>query len=128
MRSFLHRASGSARRGLLPALVLAGFLLSGACDTPGGPGPSSAGDDTIDRETFVSAYVDLRLEALSSPDGIAPPERRDEVLRRHGVEPDDLLRFVEKHGDQPDFMREVWAEAQERIERAREEFGDTTPG
>lgn len=116
---------------LLPPLVLAVFVILVSCDALDGPGPPSGEDSTIDRETFVSVYVDLRLEAIRSPDGTLPPGRREEVLRRHGVDRNDLLRFVEVHGERAQFMREVWAEAQERIERAREEQqpeDDTTSG
>lgn len=112
---------------LFAAILLACAPLV-ACEGLDVPGLSSSPERAaIDRETFVSTYVDLRLAALRSPAGTISDERRAEVLRRHGVERDDLLRFVEVHGDRPEFMRGVWAEAEERIERARE-AGDTASG
>jgi hypothetical protein len=82
-------------------------------------------DDTrtsIDRETFVNTYVDLRKAALETPGGRITPERRDEVLERHGVSEADLFRFAEVRGADVAYMASVWNEVEARLEP------DTVPG
>lgn len=100
-------------------------LLAAACGDNGSAPPDPAAE-TIDRETFVATYVDLRLAALEDTTLSISPAERERVLRRHGVTRDDLFRFVEVHGDRVDFMRDVWDEVDERIRRAGAEEEDTT--
>lgn len=98
-------------------------------------GCSEPADDSgaIARDQFIEVYVDLRIEAPIEelPDGEpADPElleARDRVLERHGVEADDLLHFVEVHGEDLSYMHEVWAEIDARL-AARSVNGETEPG
>ena len=76
-------------------------------------------DAVIDRTTFVETYVDLRWAAVHTPDFRITPEAREEILARHGVAPEDLVRFAEVHGRNLDRMNEVWAEV-ETLLQARE--------
>ena len=90
------------------ALLLA--IASCASDTTG-----RAGDAIIDRATFVDTYVDLRLAAVQSPEFRISAQERDEILGRHGVRGEDLVRFVEAHGRDLELMNEVWTEVEESI-------------
>jgi hypothetical protein len=98
------------RAALLGIAVLA--VLAAAC---GGRGA----DDVVDREVFIEAYVELRLAALASEDFEVAPDQRAEILARHGVDQDILLRFAEVHGRDVDFMNEVWSEVERRLEERR---------
>lgn len=80
----------------------------------------------MNRETFIATYADLRAAALSSRDGRIAPEHREEILEAHGVSEEELLRFVEIHGRDVEYMAEVWGEVEERLAgRALE--SDTAP-
>ena len=91
--------------------VLAAVLA--ACGTTDAP-PVVEG--VIDRESFIQVYVDLRDAAVRSPGLTISDEARRDVLTRHGVEEDDLLAFVEAYGRDLDYMNELWAEIERRIE------------
>ena len=102
--------------------VAAVFLMLGAAscasDTAEPPG------DVIDRATFVDAYVDLRLAAVLSPDFRISAEEREEILARHAVRGEDLVRFAEAHGRDLEFMNEVWTEVEQRLQ---DSSADATP-
>ena len=98
------------------ALLLA--ISSCASDTAEPPG------DVLDRATFVATYVDLRLAAVQSPEFRISAQERADILARHGVRGDDLVRFVEAHGRDLEFMNEVWTEVEESI---RSSSTDATP-
>lgn len=121
------RPGGRSAVMLLSCLTVALVLvLPTACGDGGsGPSPDPGGQgaeevETISRETFVSAYVDLRVTALRGGRESVTEEERREVLERHGITEDDLLEFVEVHGGDVDFMRQLWEEVDRRI---REETG-----
>ena len=95
----------------------------------------------IPRESFVRTYVGLRVAALRSPEAEITVERRDSVLRAHGVTQEELLEFVEIHGRDVDFMSSVWDSIEARLVRESDEArlreredtltaapSDTTPG
>ena len=95
----------------MPALAL--LLLAVAC---GGDrqGPVPAG--VIDRETFIETYVDLRVAAVTSTEFRVTAEQRADILARHGVDSEGLLRFADAHGGDLDYMNEVWAEVEAGIQ------------
>ncbi len=103
------------RQAILPLL---GLLFSTALFAACGPSGTDA-PPAIDREVFIATYVDLRLAALDAPDFLVPPEEREEILRRHGVTQDDLLRFADVHGRDIEYMNDLWAEIEVRIEERR---------
>ena len=81
-------------------------------------------DDTMGREEFIQAYVELRVEALSL--GTTQiGDVRDSLLAVYGVTGEDLLAFVDTHGEEVEFMRDLWAEIEElmteRLEQNAEE-------
>ncbi len=72
--------------------------------------------DVIDRATFVDTYVDLRLAAVRTPEFRISPAERDEILARHGVRGEDLVRFAEVHGRDLELMNTVWTEVEARFQ------------
>lgn len=74
-------------------------------------------EDLIDRETFVDAYVELRIAALDTDSQRVAASDRDAILDRIGITDDDLLRFVEFHGGDLEFMRDVWNDVELRLDR-----------
>jgi hypothetical protein len=79
---------------------------------------SPVASDVIDRETFIATYVDLRLAATEQSDFRVSPEQRAEVLARHGVSGEELIRFADVHGRDLEFMNEVWSEVETRFQDA----------
>ena len=91
--------------GWLGALTL---LLS-ACGELSSP-------ETMERELFVEAYVELRTAALTSPDAELSDSARAAVLERIGVSEDDLMTFVEVRSEDLGFMRSVWDEIEQHLD------------
>jgi len=113
------------RAGFWPTAVVLALLVGlVACD----PGfPSSEGEASVDRETFIEVYVELRLAALEWETGRIPADDRDRILAEHEVTEDDLREFIEVHGRNVPFMNDVWHEVSERI-RAELEPHEELPG
>lgn len=86
------------------------ILLGSACGEQTAPSVQ-----TIDRETFISTYVDLRTAALTTEDGELDAEAVEEVLASHGVTSDDLLDFVTLRGTDTEYIRDVWEEIESRL-------------
>jgi hypothetical protein len=93
------------------AIWFALLSLTTAC----GGGQTTPGDEPIDREVFIETYVDLRVAAAQAGDFVVPTEEREEILARHGVTAESLLRFADVHGRDVEFMNEVWAEVERRL-------------
>lgn len=99
-----------------PARLLCGFLLTAAVFACGGDA-SEAG--TIDHETFVSTYVDLRASALGNDPREITDTARARILGEHGITEDELLMFAEVHGRDVDYMRDLWDEVEVRLDAMR---------
>ena len=97
-----------------PILALA--LLAGACGG-GASEPAEAGG--LDRETFITAYVDLRTAAIRTEGSRLTDGDRTSILSRHGVTEDQLLAFAELHGENVEYMRAVWDEVEARLDAVR---------
>jgi hypothetical protein len=99
-------------------------VLAAAC---GGDEDLAVVEGVIDRETFIQVYVDLRDAAVRSPDLVVSEASRDEVLARHGVDEESLMAFIDAYGADLDYMNELWAEVEQRVEALppvpREESG-----
>ena len=95
----------------MPAIALL-FLAAACVGDAQGPVPA----DVIDRETFIETYVDLRVAAVTSTEFRVSAEQRAEILARHGVDGEGLLRFADAYGRDLDYMNEVWAEVEARIQ------------
>lgn len=91
---------------LATALILGSAALASCGDEP---------TAAIDRDTFVTVWVDLRTAAMAAPGGVVAPADRERILESHGVSEDDLLEFAEVHGGDVPFMVEVWAEVDARM-------------
>ena len=115
-----HSFETSPGRPLRPSRVLLLILASsmGISCTKDNSGPEKG--STISRETFVEAYVQLRVQALRSPREELPLEERDEILARMGLEDQDLLTFVEIRGREVQFMRKIWEEVDSILQDMRE--------
>jgi hypothetical protein len=100
-----------------PVRALALLLLATAC---GGGGPGAVPADVIDRQTFIETYVDLRLAAVATEAFRVSAEDRAEILARHGIDGEALVRFADAHGGDLDYMNEVWSEIEVRIQERTE--------
>jgi hypothetical protein len=80
-----------------------------------GGGEQAVSGDLVDRETFIATYVDLRNAALLSDDFQVAADQRAEILSRHGVDGEGLVRFAEAHGRDMEFMNAVWSEVEARL-------------
>jgi len=104
------------------ALTLCWSCSGGATDVP---------EVTPGRAEFIGAYMDLRTAALSSGSPDLGDEVRDSILAVYDVTAQDLLDFVETHGEDVEFMRDLWTEIEarmtERLEQhARDEEDEGT--
>ena len=102
-----------------PMLIASAFLLvlSAAGCSLGDSRRDS--DQAISREMFIEAYVQLRAASVRYPDGQMPLEARDSILESLNLTPEDLLTFVEVHGNEPGFMYEVWEDVNVRFREVR---------
>jgi hypothetical protein len=89
-----------------PSLLLACVLATG-CSFPT---PGEGSEDAIPRESFIKAYVELRVAALQAPGQEVTVQLRDGVLDGMELQESDLLDFVEVHGKDVQFMRRLWEE------------------
>lgn len=104
------RSDRPVTRPWVPLLAALCIGLVVAC----GPAPE---EQTIDRETFIQTYVDLRVAALDTDtQRLAEPDR-EAILTRHGVTAEDLMRFAQVHAPELEYMRDVWNEIELRLDR-----------
>ena len=90
-----------------------------ACPGCTGGTPEGAPPEPISRESFIEAYVELRMAALGSPGEQLALEERDRILEEMGLVEEDLLNFVESRGRDVQFMRRVWEEVDSVISNKR---------
>lgn len=76
--------------------------------------PESA--STVDRETFIRVYVELRASALDSEDATLVEAARERILQRHGITAEELVAFADAHGADVEFMRDLWEEIETRLD------------
>lgn len=109
------------RHALVVSLLLAlpWVLAAGACSSE-----APVRETAIDRETFISTWIDLREAALRSPRGDLAAPQRERILAEHGVTPEEMEEFARIRGADADYMRGVWEEVEERM---RTNAGEITP-
>jgi hypothetical protein len=107
----MHRSSSTSWL----AVLAVGAVLFGCGGSTSGPAPA----EVPDREAFVASYIDLRVEALTTAGGELTDEGRAEVLARHTVTEDQLVAFVNYHGENLTFMRDVWNDIELRLDAQR---------
>ena len=102
------------RPGIIASMVALTFCSScsaGTTDVPEG---------TVGRDAFIAVYVDLRATALSLGETETGLDVRDSILAAYGVTGEELLEFVDRHGERVEFMSEIWSEIEgllsERLE------------
>ena len=66
---------------------------------------------SIDRATFISTYVALSTADMENLD------TRDHILDSLSVTQQDLESFVIYHGEDVDFMADLWGEIQSQIDK-----------
>jgi len=94
-----------------PALVAVAALAGCGPSTPAG---------LIEEETFVEAYVELRIAALDTDSSRIAEADREAILAAKGITEEDLLEFVRAHSANLEYMREVWNEVELRMDRSPE--------
>lgn len=97
----------------------AALVLSAVAGCSGGTSPESG--PTIDRGQFIDAYVELRAAALTSDEGQLGDVDREAVLTKIGVTEAELLHFGDAHGEDVEFMSDVWNEVEVRLDGMRRE-------
>ena len=111
-----------ARRLARAAAWLATAALPAAACGPDVP-------ETIGREAFIDAYVALRVAELTDRENeVISAEARERVLEDQGVTEEELFGFVEVHGGDVDFMKELWKEVERRMEDLRNPADTTGTG
>ncbi|GMR12364.1 MAG: hypothetical protein BMS9Abin29_0553 [Gemmatimonadota bacterium] len=83
-------------------------------------GPSGVEADTLDRDTFIAIYVDLRIAAMDNLEQEIHPTERDSILEAYGLTTDDLVAFADSHGRDIRYMTELWAEVEDLINQELE--------
>jgi hypothetical protein len=58
---------------------------------------------------------------LRAPQQLLPEEDRERILSEQGVTQDELFTFIEVHGKEVEYMRDVWNEIEERLNEMRTE-------
>jgi hypothetical protein len=118
MMSTLQGPVRSTVRRLRPSRFARGFAASAsvvvlaACTT-------APAEETIGRDAFVEAYVDLRISALETDAQVMTDSLRAVVLARHGLTAEDLLGFAEAHARDLEFMRDVWNDVEAQMDARR---------
>ena len=80
-----------------------------------GDGATDVTGDTAGRETFIGAYLALRSEAMSSGSTEMEDRVRDSILTIYDVTAQELLDFIDTHGEDVEFMRDLWTEIETRM-------------
>lgn len=92
------------------------LVLAAGC---GGSGPVGQADAVrLDRETYITVLVELRVAARDAADPAEYHRRKQEILDRHGASDEDMMRFTEAHGGNVRLMAEIWDTVHARVEAA----------
>jgi hypothetical protein len=107
------------RPALLLAVLLAAALGLGCGRDTDAPRSDRA---TIPSATFTRVLQELSAaRAQTLPDTAAFRQRRDEILERHGVTSESLLRFVEAHGADDERMAPIYLQVGARLDSLMQE-------
>lgn len=113
-RLFLRRLRSLPLK-LSRSLVFVTLLLVSCSDGA----QEEAAQETISREAFAKAYIDLRMNALQAEGQEMTLAMRNQVLDSLGLEEEDLIHFVEVHGTDVQFMRNLWEEIDSILDARR---------
>ena len=110
-----HALRPRRRPGNITSMVAIALCCSCSGGTTGVP------EGTVGREVFIGVYVDLRAAALNLGTTETGVDVRDSILAAYGVTGEELLEFVDMHGERVEFMSEIWSEVEgllsERLEQ-----------
>ncbi len=105
--------TGSLRSGVRwSCVLLASFAWLFGCGG-GGSRPEIA---TISKDKFITTYVALR-QAASWLDSASLDSARIAILHDAGVTRQDMLTFVETHGPDVTYMKEVWDSVEQELDK-----------
>ena len=74
---------------------------------------------TISQEAFIETYIALRVVGLRAPQQLISQEDRERILSEQGVTEEELLAFVDVHGQDVERMQDIWNEVESRLEELR---------
>lgn len=100
-------------------MLALGTPMSAAC---GGRQPAGP----ISEEQYVEIYVEILRAADEAADSIAASKRATEILAKHGVSQDDLLKFARLNSD-ADYLAEVWLEIENRLRNPEPDSTEAAP-
>jgi len=72
-------------------------------------------EGTAEREVFIETYVDLRARALAGGTTEIEAGVRDSILAVYGVTGEELVEFIDIHGEDVQFMSDLWGEIEELL-------------
>lgn len=72
--------------------------------------PTDVAENTVARDVFIGAYLDLRVAALRSGTTEIEGDVRDSILAVYGVTGEELLEFVDTYGENVEFISDLWTE------------------
>jgi hypothetical protein len=98
------------------AARVSAWVLFALVTTLGACGGRDVPPGVIDRETFLDAWVALRLATAEASDGELSDQERGRILTERGVDEQDLADFVQAHGADVDYMNDLWNDVLERLE------------
>jgi hypothetical protein len=120
--------SGPRRRWVVGALLP---LLLVGCDALA----SASRHGGLTKAQFVDVIVALReaereiiQEVTSDSAHIEFAQRKDEILRSHGVSEEDLRQFVARHQDRPALVTDAWDQIAQRLGVRTEDIMERMPG
>lgn len=90
-----------------------------------GEGSDPSQGETISREAFVEAFVELRTAALRNTSMEITLEERDRILADLGLTDEDLLTFAEVRSRDGPLMEGIWEEVDTLLRASRtDEVGE----
>lgn len=107
-------AMGELRNMKCYAIGLVGaVIIASAC----APGPSEVAipADLLDRDAFIEALLELRMGALDNAAWKMRVSERDSILSARGLTAEDIEEFVEFHGRDVMFMKDLWEDVDGRL-------------
>ena len=78
-------------------------------------------EGTAEREVFIETYVDLRAKAMAAGTTEIEAGVRDSILAVYGVTGEGLVEFIDIHGEDVQFMGDLWSEIEELLTERPEE-------
>jgi hypothetical protein len=81
----------------------------------------------VSRDAFIDVYVELRVAALRTEEGVLPDSARSRILADHGVTEDALHDFVDDRASDLAFMRDLWNTIEARLDSVPPVAVEDTP-